>query len=235
MCSIMYLYTERGGEIMKENTVISQLKQSLFDLTYILDNYKRREIMELLADRLQQILKTGTVEFAMYNRWQLQEKVISYSHQPLKYLKEIDVKDYMPYFEKNSDISVVEKNDLLLRHEHGEDNQLFKLKLHGEEKYYGLLLLSFKKGSIPSKLNIEKIRVEIEKFLKILYTSRHNKYIHRREHTLLQLSTKLHSVHRTSEILERIMSVLKLLFPNFEMSLLMSKEYEESSLPIKLI
>jgi len=216
-----------------DRELIDQLKLNLFELIHILDDYRRREIMEMLSARIHNVLHATHIEFVMYNRWQLQEKIIYYSHQPFECLKEIELRDYMPYFNSKTNVSVVEKNDDLVNF--FDDKLSILLKLHGEEKYYGLVCISFEAESSPSKYGLEKIRMEIENFLKILYKNRHDRYIHRRDNILFQLSTRLQSIHRTTDVLQRVVTVLRILFTGFNISLLMSKEYEDSNLPIKLI
>lgn len=216
-----------------DKELIDKLKLNLFELIHILDDYRRREIMEMLSARIHKVLYTTHIEFIMYNRWQLQEKIIFYSHEPFKSLNEIELHEYMPYFNSRTNVSLVEKDDMLVNH--FPDKLSFLLRLHGEEKYYGLLYISFDAERSPSKYGLEKVRMEIENFLKILYKNRHDRYIHRRDNILFQLSTKLHSIHRTTDILSRVVTVLRILFSGFNITLLMSKEYEDSNLPIKLI
>src|SRR5690625_4285508 len=117
-----------------DRDLMDQLKLNLFELIHILDDYRRREIMEMLSARIQDVLQTTHIEFVMYNRWQLQEKVIYYSHLPFIGLKEIGLHDYMPYFNRKSNVSIIKQDDMLVNH--FEDRLSFLLRLHGEEKYY---------------------------------------------------------------------------------------------------
>src|SRR5699024_7894408 len=52
---------------------------------------------------------------------------------------------------------------------------------------------------------------------------------------VLQLSTKLHSTHRSIDVLDRAYRSARILYPSFDYCFLMSQEFQSEGLPIKLI
>lgn len=219
---------------MTNEWIINHLKASLFELTYIIDDYKRKEIMDMLCIRTKDILNASEISFFMFNKTELDQPIVIHSSKyPLTKYKNIPIKKFITYYNQKEDITVIENdwlNDFL-----ENDITSVLLKIYCKENYFGFLVISFKTLKTIDFELLEKTRVAIRQFLQILFSHRHYKFLHERNHLLFQLSTKLHSVHQTEQVLEKVYRTLQILYPTFCYYFLMSQEFDNNDLPIKLI
>src|SRR5690625_1021410 len=219
---------------MNSNKVSNNLKASLFELTYIIDDYKRKNIMDMLCVRIKKAMNASSVQFSMYNKWQLDQPISHYAcTYPVSSFKKVSIHTFMSYFNKFPDVSREKEQNELVEHKSNQTKMI--LKIHCQDNFYGFIVVDFSEDRVITTASLEKSRIVVEQFLRILYSNRHHKFLHDRNHLLFQLSTRLHSVHRTSEVLERVYRTISLLYPSFRYYLLMSQEFESGSLPIKMI
>ena len=68
-----------------------------------------------------------------------------------------------------------------------------------------------------------------------MFEDRHQKYIKSRAQHFFELSTELHAVHETTDVISQLYNTFQKLYPFFEFSLLMSQDYDCSDVPISLI
>lgn len=217
---------------MTDEQIINSLKASLFELTYIIDDFKQKEMMDMLSIRIKDALDASIVKFFMYKKTELDQTVSVY---PTKYpiTNNITFERFITYFNKNENITTVENDNLIVSPEN--DLTSFLLKLQCEENYYGFVLVGFKSGEVIDFGVLERSRLVIKQFLQILFNNRHHKFLHDQNQLLFQLSTKLHSVYRTEDVLEMVYRTMQLLYPAFRYYFLMSQEFDNNKLPIKLI
>src|SRR5690625_3124665 len=220
--------------MMNNNRVSEYLKASLFELTYTVDEYSRKEVMDMLCGRIQKVINSTEVVFYLYNKWNVYEPISYFSsHYPVMCFKKSSPKEFMTEFNLNMDVNVIDSNSAIGKHY--PNQSVFLLKIRSKDRFYGFVLLVFPEDLVISITTLEKVRFIIEQFLKILYTQRHHQYLQNRNAQLFQLSTSLHSVHQTTEVLEKVYETITSMYPTFDFYLLMSQEYESDSLPLRMI
>ncbi|MEI3606066.1 GGDEF domain-containing protein [Pseudogracilibacillus sp. SE30717A] len=214
--------------------ISNNLKASLFDLTYIIENFKRKQIMDMLCLRIRKTLEASRVVFYMYNKWQLEQQMTYYScTYPITGTENFSLPTFIKYYKEKQPISMLNTSCPVLIEQKGCSNFLLKFKC--QENCYGFIVISFDKEKVLTMKDLEQSRIVIEQFLCILYTNRHHKTLQDRNHLMFQLSTRLHSVHRTEEVLEKIYDTIQILYPSFTYNLLLSQEFDYCDVPIKLI
>src|SRR5690625_3136315 len=153
---------------MNSDKISNDLKASLFELTYIIDDYKRKEIMDMLCVRIKKAMHASNVVFSMYNKWQLDQPISFYaSAYPALSFKEVPIQTFISYYNKKPNITIIDNENELV---HPTDHQAeFMLKVHCQENFYGFILVSFQKEQVLTTAVLEKVRIVIEQFLRILY------------------------------------------------------------------
>lgn len=218
---------------MSKSHIAENLKEHLFELTYKIDELSRKELMDILCQRLQSVLGASNVVFYIYNKWQLNGELSFFSAEyPVKPLKQAS-KEIETYFNQMNDINILDEKDVIFNITPNETTYL--LKLVCGENSYGLLLISNPNYGHEKIEVLEELRMNLEHFLSLLYKKNHLRFLQARDQTLFQLSTALHSVHHTVEVLERVYEAIEEIYPSFNFYLLMSQEYDCSTLPIKMI
>lgn len=219
--------------MMNTNRISENLKANLFELTYTIDEYTRKDMMNMLCERLKKILDASNIVFYMYNKKQLNEQITYFSSQYPVSFKTLSPSRFIAYFKEKTNITVVNEENPITQK--SLDQMTFLLKVYCKENFSGFMFITFSEDQIVSLTTLEKVRIIIEQFLSILYHKRHQMFLRERNQLLFQLSTKLHSVHQTIEVLERFYETIQLIYPTFRYYLLMSQEYENETLPIKMI
>lgn len=219
--------------MMNTNRISENLKANLFELTYTIDEYTRKDMMNMLCERLKKILDASNIVFYMYNKKQLNEQITYFSSQYPVSVKTLSPSRFIAYFKEKTNITVVNEENPITQK--SLDQMTFLLKVYCKENFSGFMFITFSEDQIVSLTTLEKVRIIIEQFLSILYHKRHQMFLRERNQLLFQLSTKLHSVHQTIEVLERFYETIQLIYPTFRYYLLMSQEYENETLPIKMI
>lgn len=217
---------------MGSGEMLYRLKVNLFELTSMFETNKRKEIMDQLSFSLKDVTQASKIVFAIYNKWEFTERVSYYSSEyPIVHFKDNLEESFTDYYKTLSDVTLLPSDHIVTNKKN--HNIAYLLKMYAENTHYGLLYMTFEPGNEVSKEDLEEIRLQVENFLKLLIHHRHNRYITERDAYLFSLSSKLHSVHSTTEVLEEVMHIVTKFFPSFEYSFLMSKDYENSSLPIE--
>lgn len=213
-------------------TVIEKLKANLFELTYVFDHGKRKNIVDSLSVKITETLHAINTVFFIYNKWELQNEVKMISSNNSFQYREISVERFMEHFDQHSDVINLAGNNPLLQL---DTNANVLLKIHKREHFYMLILLQYENELPYSNETFKHVQNVLEQFLITNYLHRQHEFIHHRHEIMFQLSTKLHSVHKTSEVLEKVYQTSQLIYPSFEFYFLMSHEVECRSLPVKLI
>lgn len=213
-------------------TVIEKLKAHLFELTYVFDHGKRKNIVDSLSVKITETLHAINTVFFIYNKWELQNEVKMISSNQSFQNREISVERFMEIFDQHSDVTNLAGDNPLLQL---DTNSNVLLKIHKREHFYMLILLQYESELPYSNETFKHIQNVLKQFLITYYLHRQYEFIHQRHEIMFQLSTKLHSVHETSEVLEKVYQTSQLIYPSFEFYFLMSHEVECCSLPVKLI
>ncbi len=209
--------------------IATKLQASLFDLTYKIEHFNRRQIMDMLCLQIKNTLEASRIVFSMYNKWHLEQQMTYFSSTyPISEADMISFPTFITYFKEEPPISDVIRIDR-------EGCSDFLMRIDCQENNYGLITISFDKSPILTLRELEETRIIVEQFLRILYTNRHHKILQERHHLLFQLSTRLHSVHRTEEVLKEVYDTMQQLYPTFTYNLLLSQELGHCEVPIKLI
>src|SRR5699024_4886764 len=82
---------------------------------------------------------------------------------------------------------------------------------------------------------LNELRFVLEQFLTSLFYNRHEKYVYRRSQLMFELSSRLHSLHHTNEVLEQVYHSSKMMYPDYDFYFLMAHEVEYGPLPVKII
>ncbi|HLR70717.1 MAG TPA: GGDEF domain-containing protein [Pseudogracilibacillus sp.] len=218
---------------VRGNQIVEQLKANLFELTYIINKYKHKEVMNMLCDRTKKILGASHVAFYLYNKSQLEQQCTYYVTSDLNCFKEANTSTFTTYFHEAANITVVDGHHFLVQKVSNELN--FLIKVHCQKSFFGFMFITFNKQHIVSSKTLEKVKVIVEQFLSTLYKNRRYNFVQKHNHLLFQLSSKLHSVNQTTEVIEKVYRMIQSIYPSFRSYFLMSQEFENTTLPIKLI
>ncbi len=216
-----------------EKDIINDLKLNFYELSLLFDVYNRQTVMEMFTRRLQTVLNTSHIELLTFNRWNVQGECNHYTHHSKKQLNPLNNEVFMKYYNDKLAINLVDESDNFVNDFKKDHSYL--LKLHCKEKFLGFLYVIFNHRLATTISFLEKIGNEIMNFLTIFYNHRDHRYLNQREKLLFELSTTLHSIHRTDDLLREVLVSIEHLFPTFDFTFLMSNEYEDSNLPIKFI
>jgi len=219
--------------MIDEKHMINVMEANFFELILLLEENDRKTIMEMLTKRLQNVLNTKHIEMIIYNRWHVQGKSMRFSHHSKKCLAPLDINVFHEYFNNKSDISYVKNSDDLIID--SQTTNGFLLKLYNKDQFSGFLYLNFNNENNMTLSFLQSIKSNVNNFLIILYEHRNKRYKLQRERALIHLSTELHTVHQTDDLLRKVLCSVEQLFPNFDFTFLMSSEYGDSNLPIKFI
>lgn len=218
---------------MTSTDLIEKLKATFHDLTYTIHQMKRKDVMELLCITLQEILHISTVTFYIYNRLDLRRQLDIYSCTDKKItLHHLTYDNFISYVTEKENATILAKDEYKVN---GKDSKVMLFKLCNNDNFHGMMLFSFEGGLGLSMKQLEEIQQLNEQFLDKIYAVKHANFIQNRNDLLLQMSIKLHSVHRTIDVLERAYRSCRLLYPSFEYRFLMSQEYKTKNVPIQLL
>jgi len=218
---------------MTSTDLINNLKVTLLDLTYTIHRMKRKDVMKLFCSKLQEMLNVSFVTFYIYNRLDLRRQLDIYSSPDGQIkLPNLTYDYFIPYMKKKQNATLLEKYEYEIS---DKENDVMLFKLCNNDNFYGMMLFSYKGGLELSMKQIEEMQHLNEQFLDKVYDVKHENFINSRNDLLLQMSIKLHSVHRTIDVLERAYRSCRLLYPSFKYHFLMSQEYKTNNVPIKLL
>lgn len=219
------------GEVGDTMTVVENLKARLFDLTYVVEHYNKEKNKDHIPVMIKETLHASNVVFFIYNKLELKKDIfIGGSNNPINH--RLSVNDFIYFFEKQDDItSLTDDNPLVPLN--GHSNVL--LKIQKNELFYSLILLEFDEVLPLNRETLEDIRLTLEQFLLTYYHNLKSKFIRDRHEIIFQLSKRLHSVHETAEVLEKVYQTSRLVYPSFDFYFLMSHELDCCNLPVKLI
>lgn len=219
--------------MIKQNTTIESLKEYLFDLVCLIEHHSRKEIMDMLSNKLQQMLRANNITFYIYNKWKLDYNISTYTNEypPVCFIGD-DGQRFLEHYNNLNEVANVTNDptvSIVINHE-----QAFMLKIQYDDQFYGILFMTFHKDRYLDATLLHGVRDHLTTFLKMLYKNRHAKYERIRDEQLFALSSDLQSINRTTEMLEKVMEHIKKHFPHFHYYLLMTKDYDSDNLPIKM-
>ena len=221
---------------MKEEQLMNELKANFFELTYNIDSYDRKETMDTLCARMKKILRASNIIFYIYNKWKFDQPFSYYTcTYPITYFNDISIDQFKAYFNQMPYVSKLDDTNLFIRRETLSNQLHFILKLHCTEKYYGFVLISFTNKQSVSEKVLNQVRKITEHVLRMLHQHRQNKIFHERNQQLFQLSTRLQSVLQTEDVLEKVYRTMRLIYPTYNYSFLMSQDFHSEGIPIKQI
>lgn len=226
---ILILLKGKVGDMM---TVVENLKARLFDLTYIDERNKRKKLKNHLPELVKETLHASNAVFFIYHKWELQKDVVVISSNRSVNYQPSSVSNFIDFFEKQKNLTSLEKNNPLV--ELNSDSNVL-LKIHKNELLYTLVILEFEDKVPYQEETLNEIQKVLQQFLLAFYDRRKHEFIHSRHEIMFQLSTKLHSVYDTVEVLEKVHQTSQLVYPSFDFYFLMSHELDCCKLPVKLI
>lgn len=204
---------------------LKDLKVLLLDLNLSIGKVNQKKLMQQLVCKAHDLLRVKNVSVFMYNKWNVNNRLDI--HQSID--KHYDVKwlamDVVDNYNQYPDIQYCAEEDSLCH--------LVKLKCN--HHYYGVMVIAYHDYEKINHDLLEYFGRLLSEFIKKEYDYRKEKYLRKRQQYFFELTTRLHAVHETTEILKDMYVTIQKLYPFFEFSLLMSRDYEIADLPIELI
>lgn len=211
---------------------IEQLKAKLFELTYMIDREKRKDIMEKLCMNIKECLDANEVAIYMYNPLKVDDRIYYYaSSDNTSFLKAISSHTFSEIYEQHDTVSVLHDNSQIVTN----DKENILLKIVNNEYFSSFIVIELDEANKFTEDSYMTVRDILRKFLMHLFKNRHYQFVYKRYQLMFELSTKLHSVHYTNEVLEQVNETTKTVFPSYDYNFLMAHEIEHSTLPVKLI
>lgn len=218
--------------MIEQATKFNELKASLFDVTCRINNQDEdiKSIFKHFKEAIR--IKLGAQSIVLlFHQALLDQKIIDDEHQDMSFpVHQLSNDHLVEQFEPNHNV-------LMLQQDAQSEQNLYHiaLKLHVNETLKGILLLSFEHNRPYSMELFEKFQSTIEKCFSIIYNQYQKNIIHERTQLLFQLSTILHSVNLTAEVLDNVYKSIRKIYPSLTFQFLMSHECEKVSAPVQLI
>lgn len=199
-----------------------------------MEDYTRKDLMDKLCIRVKEAINASNIILNMYHKRQLDERIVYYaSDYPISCCMSLSINSLITQFNNNMNVTVLQKNNQIANQLPSEST--YRLKINCQKNYYGFMFVTFSNDKKICSATLEEIRTIIEQLLIALYTKRQQDFLRKRNQIMFQLSTKLHSVHQTTEVLKRVCDTIQLVYPSLPYYFLLTQEYEIDSLPIKMI
>lgn len=222
---------------MEEKSILLQLKATLFDMhdVFTNENYKIQDALMEVNKKLKHTLQATEIKLFI-NQQQL-TRLAPDSYHALRLSNISTDENWINSLKKKFSES---KEDVLLLQEqltldHRPYLHYIVMKLQSPTNFKAYYLLTYdEKPTINHEVLIEMQQV-VNKFFEVFCNHFYERFLQERNQLLFQLSANLHSVYRTTDVLKRVYSSVKILYPAFSYRFLMSHEYDDSSLPIDTI
>lgn len=220
--------------MIEQSTLLRELKAALFDVTYQINtpHVDINDIFKQFKQTLKEQLNASSVAI-LFHQALLEQQISSNGSQtPHNPVHHLSVSTLIEQFES-------EQNVLILHQDHLQQAsstvEQFALKLHVNGLLKAILLLSFAQKQTELMPFIESIQQSIERSFSVIYRQYQKSVIHERTKLLFQLSTVLHSVHQTTQVLENAYKTMRQMYPDVRFCFLMSQECEHTNVPMQLI
>jgi len=219
---------------MNQWQTITEIKASIFDFHDLFSHEYEdfQVIVEHFNHRIRSILQAERAKLFV-ERQQL-ERIISprviYSLRSVISVDQAVIQTIDSLFDSLPDV-FLQKN-ILLDVTGAEYPYHVILKLNTNIKFKCFYVLSYKEQTHFLDDILQELCYVIEKHIEVLTAHIQERFIQERNQLLYQLSTNLHSVHKTTDVLQRVYRYVKILYPKFKYRFLMSHEYENVSIPL---
>lgn len=211
---------------------ITNIRSHYFEFISLLINYSYEKLLLKLTQRLNRVLDVKYVGFYIPDAWDRTYRFISHQSEDIPHhFKDINHNVHLLH-ENLHDKIAVDGKMIFEQHFLLEDALIIKLPVNDQPNY---LLLVFQDDQFQ-ELMIQALQQETVRLLEVINLYYHHKDVVRKKEFLIELSTHLNSSTDKTEVLTKLTSSLRLLYPDFSFTLLMSHDYDvDAGLPIKLI
>lgn len=219
---------------MNSQQQILKLKATLFDFNDLFTDKSNRfeDLMRHSYEKITNILKSTNAIIFISNQ-QLARLAPIEEHSSFKQYISTD-QQYLQYFhdqfiDKHQQVLFSDAPMTLRKKQH---DYYIVMRLTLAENFKGYYLFTF--DTVPEMATETMIEMQqiIDKHFKLLCDYFHEQLIHKRNQMLFQLSTTLHSIYSTIDVLKRVYRSATSLYPHFEYRFLMSHEYDDTTLPV---
>src|SRR5699024_2665122 len=176
---------------------IEQLKANLFELTYVMDRSKRKDLMDSLCIKAKESLRANELSFYVYNRMKLNKQVDYYTSNADKPIEDVSSQTFLTVFHQNSTMTMLSDDHPFAS---TDDGTTLLLKLNKTEYFYSFVIVHIDDENTISNAVLNELRFVLEQFLTSLFYNRHEKYVYRRSQLMFELSSRLHSLHHMNEV-----------------------------------
>lgn len=215
---------------LNKNLLIEKLRSYYFELISYISSSSYEKILLKLTEKLNELLNTRYTGIYVSDQWHRSYQLISNQIEGIPSCF-IEINRYIHLLqEKLFRRSFINGNVVFKQHLSEIDSLIIKLRFHDRTNY---LLLVFKNNQLSKDL-IRIIQKETVRLMEIMNTFYRNKDCNRKKEFLLELSSHLNASKSKTDVLNKLIASLQVLYPNFTYNLLMSHDYEtDSGLPIK--
>lgn len=222
---------------MKEKLILLDVKASLLDI-YDEIVMKEGAQVELLSKAFQQLMrKLGAIDvkLVMNKRQALNfESIIGdrISHQSIL-IDDSLYREIESFFLQTKDTFVTVNQPFLQLDQAYEDLLMMKMETSFQLRSY--LVLIYHQKQTLNKETVFQLHHALASHFEKVTSFYYEQFLRKRNKSLFELSTNLHSIYDTVDVLERVYRTMKLLYPAFHYRFLMSHEYEDTELPIYMM
>lgn len=221
--------------MLTEKDLIQKVKSELYDIMGLIFVKSRKELIELLTQRLKETFRIAYVGVYLYENWKKDKKLQAFDNgRSLLFTALLTDSFYLNEMKNKLNEHSVLPFDSFTKEKLNKKN-VYVLSIKPEEEPHGFIIITNEDNRFNEPL-LEQITLDLNKFFSLLNRCLHEQHTQAQNIMLLDLSSKLHSIYSTKEIFRVVIERLNFVYPHYSHYLLLSQDYEQdSSLPIKTI
>lgn len=221
--------------MLTEKGFLYKFKSELYDIISLTNKKPREEIINLLSETLKNSFQFTYVGVYMYESWRKDRKLQVFDNGRSLYFTALLTDSFYLNEMKNK----LKTNPVLpfesFTNEQLTNKNVYVLRVSPNKEPHGFILISNEQKRLNIE-HLEQITYELDKLFNMINSSLHDQHRQVQNITLLDFSSKLHSIYSTKDIFTVVIDQLNKVFPHYSHHLLLSQDYEQdSSLPIKTI
>lgn len=220
--------------VINQAQMILEMKANLFDFHNLFSQNGNHidKIIKCSYDEVNRVMESTDAKFFI-SKQQLARLAPSKQHPSLKESISTD-QYYLDYFEEQfatKDSKVLINNSIFTLNDVQYHYHII-MKLTSAANFNAYYIFVYKEEPNLTYETIDAMQLIVNKHFEILCESTHERFLQERNQLLFQLSTSLHSIYSTVDVLKRVYRSVKSLYPSFDFRFLMSHEYDDTTMPI---